>query len=129
MSLQAPFKLGRNDTHLLLTDPNGHTVFKQPLEYLPDNISLGRSPDDLETWLYFPMATPGSANTTAGFAEISGAMTLKNRNIWINEVMALDAKISTKGKTSQADWIELYNGSDQPINLLGYGLSDQNSNP
>ncbi len=32
--------------------------------------------------------------------------------------MALDAKISTKGKTSQADWIELYNGSDQPINLL-----------
>ncbi len=59
-------------------DPNGHTVFKQPLEYLPDNISLGRSPDDLETWLYFPMATPGSANTTAGFAEISGAASLKS---------------------------------------------------
>lgn len=42
----------------------------------------------------------------------------------INEVMSANDGIyvDLNGKTS--DWIELYNGTDRPINLLNFGLSD-----
>ena len=42
----------------------------------------------------------------------------------INEIMSANdgVFIDANGKTS--DWIELYNGTDRPINLINFGLSD-----
>ena len=128
-SLHASFALGRQDEFLLMSDPSGNLVFKQPIEFLPANLAKGRSAQDPDNWLYFPAATPGSDNTTAGFAEISGAMSLKNRGIWISEVMAMDARLTAAGNISQPDWIELFNGTGETIELEGYGLSDRTDEP
>ena len=128
-SLQASFKLSDSDTELLLSDSRGLSVIRQNLESLPDNVSRGRQPDAADSWLYFPQATPGEPNTTAGFAEISGAMSLSVRGVWINEVVAEASVLAGTTRTSQNDWIELYNGSGTAVSLLGYGLSDNASKP
>ncbi len=127
--LHADFGLGSDDTLILISDPSGRLVSQQFIEDLPDNISRGRSPDVPGQWLYFPLPTPGEDNTTQGFAEIAGAMTLDNRGLWINEVLAVDAVVTTRGKTSEPDWIELRNGTDEAISLAGYGLSDRADDP
>lgn len=41
----------------------------------------------------------------------------------INEVMSANTQI-LDGYGRSSDWIEIYNNSDQPVNLAGYGLSD-----
>lgn len=43
----------------------------------------------------------------------------------INEVMAKNLATIRDGDGRVSDWIELYNGSDRPIDLEGYGLSDR----
>ena len=126
-TLHASFRLGDTDEVLLLSDAKGHQLIRQTIEALPLNVSRGRDAGNRENWLYYPQPTPGQANVTQGFAEIKGAMTLKNRGIWINEVAALDAARTSKGTTGEADWIELYNGSGQAVDLSGYGLSDDRS--
>jgi hypothetical protein len=128
-NLHATFRLGPEDEALFLSDPHGRLLISQEIEYLPQNVSLGRAPDGSDTWLYFPSPTPGLANTTQGFAELTGAMQLSNRGVWINEAAALSATLTTKGKTDGADWIELYNGSGQAVDLSGYGLSDRRDQP
>ncbi|HAL73510.1 MAG TPA: hypothetical protein DCM45_00280 [Clostridiales bacterium] len=128
-SLQASFRLGRKDQLLLLADPDGHVVIRQDIESLPDNIAKGRSIENPDVWLYYPQGTPGTANTTQGFPAIAGAMTLKNRGIWINEVMAENSSVTASGKVESPDWIELYNGTTQAIDLTGYGISDDFGSP
>ena len=67
--------------------------------------------------------TPGAANTVDGAAQVSAA-TFGDRDyaLRINEIMA--------SATEQAyDWVELYNGSGEVIDLSGYGLSDRPDKP
>jgi len=47
----------------------------------------------------------------------------------INEVMALNATTIADLDGDYSDWIELYNAGDKTIHLLGYGLSDDFSDP
>lgn len=46
------------------------------------------------------------------------------QNLVINEVLASNSAVNTDEDDSYQDWVELYNGSAEPINLSGYGLSD-----
>ncbi|MDD3931843.1 MAG: CotH kinase family protein [Eubacteriales bacterium] len=128
-TLHAPFRLGPGDEHLVITDPAGRALIIEPLVQLPLNVSYGRSLDDPDTLLYYPKPTPGRPNETQGFASIDGAMTLKGRQFWINEVVAMGSVVTLAGKESLPDWIELYNGTDSPIDLTGFGLSDSRDQP
>ena len=47
----------------------------------------------------------------------------------INEVMTNNKGIYFDDEGSNSDWIELYNSTDQTINLSGYGLSDDETEP
>ncbi len=47
----------------------------------------------------------------------------------INEVCSSNQTIIADEENDFPDWIELYNGSDQTINLSGYSLSDDMDNP
>ncbi|MBX2963337.1 MAG: CotH kinase family protein [Cyclobacteriaceae bacterium] len=51
------------------------------------------------------------------------------QSIRINEVVASNASIITDEDGEFSDWIELYNTSPSPVNLAGYGLSDNLSQP
>jgi hypothetical protein len=128
LSLHATFKLGRQDTELILSDARGNKLIQQVITDLPPNVSYGRQPGSPATWLYFPQATPGAANTTAGFADVAGAFSLSNRGVWINEAVAQASFYSAGKKVNEGDWIELHNATDQTVDLTGYGLSDSEKN-
>ena len=47
----------------------------------------------------------------------------------INEIMASNSETIVDEDGDYEDWIELYNYSDQPVNLQGFGLSDTYDEP
>jgi hypothetical protein len=51
------------------------------------------------------------------------------QQIIINEVMTNNASTIKDEDGDNPDWIELYNNSNNPINLSGYGLSDDPAEP
>lgn len=128
-TLHASFALGRDDEYILMHDPRGNVVLQQRIEYLPSGVSHGRDPQDREKWLYYPRPTPGLANTSAGYENLDDATTLFSRGIWINEVSTIDNERARGNTRQNPDWIELYNGSDEAIDLNGFGLSDRRSEP
>lgn len=60
-------------------------------------------------------------------------MTLIAGHAWsqvvINEIMSSNSFTISDEDGEFADWIELYNTSENEVNLLGYGLSDNENNP
>lgn len=128
-TLQASFRLSEKDEQLILSDARGRKLIDQPLLSPALNVSYGRSCDQPDAWLYFPRPTPGGPNDTQGFEALEGALMLKNRGVWINEVCALDAAVVKGKKTSHPDWIELFNGTETDLDLTGYGLSDDRDEP
>lgn len=124
--LRVDFRLGADDTQLLISDTRGRTVASTELEHLPLNVSKGRLPDKPDTWAYFPRPTPGTPNTTVSFPSLALANSQASRSIFISEVFAQDGANTA---TPIKDWVELYNNTDQPIQLSGYGLSDNSGDP
>lgn len=49
---------------------------------------------------------------------------IKAQNLVINEIITSNSTINTDEDGSYEDWIELYNTSNETVNLLNYGLSD-----
>ncbi len=85
------------------------------------DVSYGRSGDGGSQWQFFETPTPGQAN--AGTAEAAGLV--------INEFMAWNkATIQDPDESGEfADWIELYNGTDEPVILSGMFLTDDLDKP
>lgn len=113
--LHASFRLSGGEP-LLLTDARGRTVDSvQPQE--PTANALGRDPQTLETWRYYPLPTPGEENAGEGFdAPQQDYLSA----VYISEV---------KSAGGEGDWIELHNAGDTDVNLAGYGLSDDKDAP
>ncbi len=118
--LHAGFKLGSSDQVLLLSNSAGAALQRIELQGLTEGISCGTSPDDAAAWQFFRIPTPGKANTSAGYASLQEAVAAGNEGLWINEVAAVG---TGSGSAEAYDWIELYNGSDEDIDLTGFGLS------
>jgi len=115
--LHANFRLSEKDGVLILTDAaaNRSDVFELPAE-IPENISVGR--DDADGFCFFGMPTPGYENAKqfmtadmVGFFDCDG--------VFVSEVSAAAAR-GTDGN----DWIELRNGSAEPIDLAGWSIAD-----
>jgi hypothetical protein len=51
------------------------------------------------------------------------------QGVRINEVMTSNRSALLDEQGDSSDWIELFNSSSEPINLVGYGLSDEASFP
>jgi len=54
---------------------------------------------------------------------------LSGQNVVVNEIMASNATILADEDGDYSDWIELYNPSDNPVDITGYGLSDNSGKP
>ena len=106
--------IGLYDTNLVAID----IVMYQPQW---KNISQGRSPNGSSTIVYFTQPTPGSPNPLISTTPGSGSLV-------INEVLAINnALYESDGSTP--DWIELYNGTANTIDLGDYSLSDDAQTP
>lgn len=73
------------------------------------------------TWV-----TPGYANTEEGYLASLEAMVLPSLSI--SEVMSSNSGYAPVGG-EYYDWVEVRNGSELPVSLLGYTLSDKRSEP
>ncbi len=49
--------------------------------------------------------------------------------VFINEAMSLNASTVSDEDNEYSNWIELYNATDEPVDLQGFGLSDDKDNP
>jgi hypothetical protein len=54
--------------------------------------------------------------------------TANSQTVVINEVLASNSSVNTDDDGSYEDWVELYNASNTPVNLNGYGLTDNSNN-
>ena len=117
--LHAPFKLSRDGDEVYLTDPDGVTTSKATVPAL----SADQAWSLTETgWSRSMSPTPGQPNTPLG-ADAAGE-SIRGRNsygVYINEICASSAKTD--------DWIEIYNSTDQTVDLSGFGLSDNAGRP
>ena len=117
--LHTNFKLNRDGEEVFLTAPNGVTTshVKVPALLADEAYSL------IDTgWSRSFAPSPNQPNTNQGVARAADGITNTNRyGVYITEVLASSNKSD--------DWIEIYNGSSQPVDLSGFGLSDNASRP
>lgn len=128
--IHASFKLSSTDTALVLSDKLLRTVDSVTPVQLGETLSYGRSAGDSDVWLYYTRPTPGAANTTPGFADLStGAVTALTDTVYISEVMSLNDKTHKSPSGDYTDWIELHNPTDADVDLAGWYVSDNLDEP
>jgi len=126
--LHTNFRISATGESILLTSPAQRLVDRAPPTNLLPNISWGRraSEDHQGEWHFFVQTTPGAANVAQGWKRLNA---FKTDGLGLNEVAVRPTEgfIDSDGET--ADWIELRNASDTVIDLEGYGLTDDLTEP
>ncbi|HDQ06911.1 MAG TPA: hypothetical protein ENN36_09380 [Candidatus Bathyarchaeota archaeon] len=119
----APFSLnsGGGDLYLYLNDGSGY-VLVDSISYpeLDAGVSFGRFPDGKGLWhVLSEVVTPASSNQ---FNNIP-------KNLFINEFMANNDESVAGPYNDYPDWIELYNGGTEAVDLGGMYLTDDVEKP
>ncbi len=113
--LNASFRLSAGEK-VYLTNITGMRTDSLTLpETIGENVSAGR--DESGKPEYYTYPTPGSKNAE-GLGDPSLSGSFNSNGLYISEVCAANEPLSNEN-----DWIELYNGSGDDIDLTGYGLS------
>ena len=118
--LHTDFKIGSNGECIYLTRPDGQTVSTLELPALADDQAYSLVNG---MWSSENAPTPGMENTAeaAGGAH-AAAFGDRSGSVYISEIMAVPTE-------QEYDWIEIYNGSGQAVDLSNYGLSDDSRKP
>ena len=119
--LHTDFRIGTDGENIYLSQPDGHTVsmVETPALVVDQAYSLTES-----GWNTEMAPTPGQANTTSSAAQIhADVFGDRSNDVYISEVMA------SATDDLVYDWMEIYNGSAQAVNLSDYGLSDSPDKP
>lgn len=119
----AGFKLKSAGETVYLTNTRGQLVDSLEFGSVGANQSYAKN---LETgeWAVTDMPTPGFENTEAGYAAFKDSLKVENSPIIVTEVMSSNGSTLADSLGLYEDWIEIYNRSDETVNLEGYGLSD-----
>ena len=127
--LHATFGLSSYEESVVLSDASGKCIDAVDYSGIEADASYARQEDG--SWKATAKPTPGYENTDEGFAAFAQqeAAAGTGGGLLISEVMAADDGSVLTGNTAYCDWIELYNGTGQDVDLSGWGLSDNPSNP
>ncbi len=118
--LSLPFSLKSSGEAVVLTDPNGNTLDKLTVPESIPGVSYGRDASDRFVWYAAP--TPGASNENG---MLLGEQSVNVENgVRINEFMSRNRSVLYDRDGDYGDWVELYNFSDNPIDLSGYFLTD-----
>jgi len=103
---------------------NGRSVIIDRVVTLPMEQDTAMARNSAGEWEMLPFATPGYANTDAGYQAYLSARLDSHSPVRINELMVSNKSfLDENGRSS--DWIELYNDSDAEFDLSGFRLSDR----
>ena len=118
--LHTNFKIGSDGECIYLSQPNGQTVSALQTIALMDDQAYSLVNG---VWTTEIGPTPGMENTADAAGKAHAATFANYRNgVYISEIMAVPSE-------QEYDWIELYNGSGQAVDLSNYGLSDNSHKP
>ena len=117
------FSLSAEHETIVLSDSHGRLVDRVTIDNLPEDCSFGR--DITGVFTTFTLATPSLPNTQAGAGQMDYQMRQMNKTgVIISEVMLSNDTVDAAVAGYYEDWIELYNTSNQVVDLSRYGLSD-----
>lgn len=118
------FRLGSSGEVVTLTDSTGTIISKITYKGSKNDISYGYNG---RRYVYYEDATPLSKNSKKYSREPIGVSN-DDISVYINEYMSSNKRLVTDGVGEYHDIIELYNYSDEDIDLSGYYLSDSINN-
>lgn len=122
------FKLSAEKETIVLSDAKGRLIDRVTIDNIPEDNSYGLNENG--EWQIFQIATPGAPNNAEG--RIKSDRLLRSQNptgVFISEVMASNDSVQLGPNLISADYVELYNSSNKPVNLSGFGLSDNLGRP
>lgn len=123
--MHAPFKLSAGEEAVLF-DASGRPLDTAVLNSVDSGMVLRREGD---TWTQ-AKPCPGYPKTEAGMAEYEKSLKeTEDIGLYINEFMASNATTICDSFGSYSDWIELYNSTDTDMDISGFGISDNLSQP
>lgn len=126
--LHTDFRLNAFQETVLLSNLRGQIVNGSQVQINRQNNdeSFGRVPGS-DTWQPFAHPTPGHPNDEAGWNEFQKTLYADAElgPVIINELMGNNTRTLKDQFGEYPDWIELYNRSDSPVNLKGWGLTDE----
>lgn len=123
---QTGFSLSPGET-LRLTAPNFLHTPEAHCAEPPLGKSISLTFSDQEAVYGFADITLGYENTPENHEAFLGA--LHPQGLRISEVMSANNSYLRGAYGTTCDWIELYNGSDQPVSLSGYAITDSRKSP
>ena len=126
-NFHAPFKLSSGGDSLILCDESGTVVESINIPAMGSDQSFARR--DGSTWAVTGEYTPGLENTSLAYAMLTTLEPVENSPLVISEFMPSNGSYAVAADGNYYDWIELYNGSSEAIDLAGYGLSDNADKP
>ncbi len=122
------FKLSKSGTYLIISNEDG-VVSKINVPELDEDIAYGLN--DNNEYAYFNVLTPGTINYEISYASISqiGNTVSDSKVLKINEISAEDQQSIYDEDGDFSDFIELYNTSEETLDISGYFLSDDPDKP
>jgi hypothetical protein len=114
--LHANFSISSAGETIVLTRPDGFTADSAALPEVPRNTSYGRKPGQGLSWFYFEQPTPGAANTTPGYVDLTIPPTFSQAGGFYSAGFNLDL-------TASPGWTVYYtlDGSDPDPSRVGSG--------
>ena len=123
--MHAPFKLSAGEEAVLF-DASGRPLDTAVLNSVDSGMVLRR---EGEVWTQ-AKPCPGYPKTEEGMAEYEKSLKeTEDIGLYINEFMASNATTLCDSFGSYSDWIELYNSADTDMDISGFGISDNLSQP
>ena len=123
----APFGLSSRTTeNLVLKDSQRRII--QIVRAIPIEQGSAILTDEGK-WQSTLQASPGYSNTQQGVQDFLYHIGAETGNIRISEVMAAQQLVIPDGFDEFPDWVELWNTSDHAIDLSGWALSDDPTEP
>jgi len=126
--LSTGFKLSStNGEHIVLSAPEDKTVQALEVPTLDPDIAYGIT--ETGSYAYFGLPTPGAPNS--GIYNETGDFTegVIDSDIIINEYMIDNSYSILDEDGERYEWVEIKNTGTQPVNIGGYALSDDETNP
>ena len=123
--MHAPFKLSAGEEAVLF-DASGRPLDTAVLNSVDSGMVLRREGG---VWTQ-AKPCPGYPKTEEGMAEYEKSLKeTEDMGLYINEFMASNATTICDSFGSYSDWIELYNSTDTDMDISGFGISDNLSQP
>ncbi len=125
---EAPFALGKEGGEtVLLKNQQGAII--QVVDTLPMPFGSSMALDAQGNWAVTAEATPGYPNTPQGYEDCTRALGTAPGMVVISEFMAAAQTVIPDENGDFQDWAELYNASQTPVELTGWFLSDDATDP